>query len=1155
MGNHLFVESYFIVYFICPSFNVQKKHQNSMKEIYKYLNFFVFTSICFGCGGDFDLNEKNDKLFSIVPPEYSDLIFENIVEQTRENNHLINVEFVSGGGVAVGDINNDGLQDIFFTGNQVSDKLYLNKGGLKFEDISGKAGILDDKKWSTGVTFVDIDNDGDQDIYVCRMTYLENDKSANQLYINNGNLTFSEMADQFGIADKGFSTQAVFFDFDKDNLLDLYIVNQPPSIPGKRGKISRAELPKIVFSDRMYKNIGSGKFADITEEANVRNFAFGLSATVGDFNNDSWPDIYVANDFDVADHLYINQQDGTFQDMLQASTGHISTYSMGSDVADYDNDGLLDILVVDMVPENHKRLKTHMGGMNPKDFWNVVDNGGYYQYMFNTLQRNNGNGTFGELAQLAGVTSTDWSWAPLFADFNNDGFKDIFVTNGILSNNLQSDLSNLYDRKVDSLRKVAINKNMDPDKLIDVTSFMDLAPTDKLPNYIYQNNGDLTFTKKIEEWGMELPTLSNGAAYADFDLDGDLDLVINNLQENAYLYKNNSTENGWNNYVRFQLIPEKGQVLYGSKVSLYQNDTLRQLVELTNTRGFRSKSEDVVHFGIGKMNHVDKVVVEWPNRMTSTQENLAANKLYTIDQKNAVPSQNPEPEKNRLMFHDVAASLQLDQVFHQENNFDDYVREVLLPHNMSQFGPPIGVADVNGDGREDFYLGGSAGYSGTLYMQNSHGKFEAFHNGAWTQDKASEDMGVAFVDVDGDKDLDMVVASGGNEFSEGDAALQDRLYINDGLGHFKKDIHGFPAYLTSSGCVRAHDFDKDGDMDLFIGGRMVPGKYPLPANSHLLENKGGNFVEVTEAIAPDLYNLGMVTAASWTDYNKDGLDDLVIVGEWMPVTIFSQSADGHFQKQILPGLENSEGWYYSVIAEDMDGDGDEDLVVGNLGLNYKYKSSLDGPFEVFSGDFDDNGNLDIVLSYYEHGEMFPVRGKSCSTQQMPSLSKKFDTYEKFGSSNLQEVYGEPLESALNLKAKTFASAYIENLGNGSFQILPLPNLAQVSSVNAILAQDFDLDGNKDLLIIGNLYQSEVETPRNDAGTGLLLIGNGSGEFYPMPVYESGFCAPNDAKDMKKIMVDGSEVILVANNSNLLQAIEYKPIDIKNKASKIHAHIN
>jgi len=1096
------------------------------------------------CGAQFDINQNGETLFTSIPSDYSNLTFENNVEQTRDNNHLLNVEFVSGAGVAVGDINNDGLQDIFFAGNQVSDRLYLNKGNFKFEDISDKAGITQDNKWSTSVTFVDIDSDGDQDIYVCRFVYLENELSANQLYINNGNLTFTEKAADFGIADLGFTTNATFCDFDKDNLIDLYVVNQPPSIPGRRGKISRQDLPGIQFSDRLYKNAGNGKFIDFTEKSGIRNFGFGLSALVGDFNDDTWQDIYISNDFDVADHLYINQKDGTFVDMIKQSTRHITNFSMGSDAADYDNDGYLDIMVVDMVHEDRSMRKAHMTNIDTKEFINNVVRGVHYQYMTNTLQRNNGNGSFSDLARLAGVDKTGWSWGPLFADFDNDGYKDIFITNGVIRNNLHSDLAGLYEQKLDSIRNIARMNNQDPNKLIDVFDFVQLAAIDAMPNYMYRNNGDYTFSNMVESWGFSNPTTSNGAAYADFDLDGDLDIVINNLNGKPGLYKNNASEKQTGNFIRIGLQPSKGNNIYGTKISVYKDDQLWQVFHIINTRGFRSKSEGIAHFGVGNEKEISKVVIEWPNNTVSILENVPANKYYLINQNDAVKSEHPsESIKKEPLFKEATGIPGLNQVMHSENSYNDFAREVLLPYRLSYIGPVIAVGDVNGDRRDDFYLGGSAGYSGTLFVQNSQGEFTEFANGAWGADKACEDTDAAFVDVDNDGDLDLMVISGGNEFDPEDPRLRDRLYINDGKGKFIKDEKRLPVYSNSGSCVAICDYDEDGDQDLFIGGRLVPRKYPFPASSYLLENRGGTYVEVTTEKAPAMLNLGLVTAAAWTDHNNDNKKDLVLVGEWMPITAFTQVEAGKFEKQILSGLENSEGWYYDIQTEDMDGDGDDDFIVGNLGLNYTYTASAENPLEIFAGDFDLNGSNDIVICYSVDQSLFPWVGRDRAVRQIPTIEKEFSNFKIYSNATVEEIYGASLDKALNLKAKTFASMYIENLGDNKFQGRPLPSLAQASAINSILIKDFDLDGKKDLLIAGNLYQTEIEMPRHDAGIGLLLRGNGVGEFKEISTIQSGFYTPDDVKEMKFINVNGKEIILVGNNNSLLQTIEYIPPNI------------
>lgn len=1107
----------------------------------KLIQALLFVVILYACSPHStseDYQPEKEKLFTLLAPKQTGVKFQNPVKEDRKSNHLINDMLISGAGVTVGDINNDGLPDLFFTGNQVQDRLYLNKGKLRFEDITEKAGILAEKIWSSGATMADVNGDGHLDIYVCKYVFGKEQLSENLLYINNGDLTFTEKAKEYRLADRGFAVQATFFDFDLDGLLDLYLVNQPPSTGNRRGnKITLSRLRSRLYTDKILKNNGDGTFFDATNWCGVENLAFGLSATVADFDNNNMPDIYVANDYEKPDHLYLNKGSGQFRNATNHSLKHISNFSMGADVADFDNDGYLDIMVVDMVPEDHKRIKTNMGGMQPEDFWEIVNKGWHFQYMFNTLQRNNGNGTFSEIGQLAGVSSTDWSWAPLFADFDNDGWKDLFITNGVKRAMRNSDLSNRYNQILDSLELVAKTQGKSLDEVVDLMKLVEMAPTEKLSNYAFKNNGDLTFSKKAKEWGLDLPSLSFGSAYADLDLDGDIDLIVNNTDEYAHIYRNNASEKGLANYLRIQIVDEKGMPAYGARAKIYKDDEFWQMAELTNTRGYKSKSEDILHFGLSNQQIVDKIEITYQEGGTVILEKIMANQVIKVDpdmRKNIITASTQE---NKL-FRDVTRALQLDYV-HHENEYNDYDHEILLPHKMSNFGPGLAVGDVNGDGLEDVYIGGAAGFAGKLFLQQKNRSFQPTQFELWEKEKAYEDLDALLFDVDQDQDLDLYVVSGGNEFEVNSSELEDRLYINNGQGIFQRNRQSLPMIRTSGSCVKAADYDEDGDLDLFIGGRVVPGKYPIPANSHLLQNNGGRFVEVTDVKAPMLRELGLVTAAEWTDFSGDGRLDLVIVGEWMPIKMLENKGGNFVDITEHSGLSDKTGWYYGITTGDFDQDGDQDLVVGNLGLNYKYKASSEEPFEVYSHDFDQNGHLDIVLGYHEHGEIYPLRGRSCSSQQMPQLAVDFPTFESFGEANLRDVYGEGLDQALHYQATTFASAYIENLGDGSFKFQPLPNEAQFSSVNNIIAEDFNADGHLDLLISGNLYPVEIETPRNDAGMGLYLTGNGKGQFEPIPTIESGFFAPHDAKDMTIIEVAGAKVILVANNQNRLQAIKHE----------------
>ncbi len=1107
-------------------------------------------AVLLGCDGKVEQLSHDGQLFTLLDHGETGLLFSNPLKETNEDNHLVNDQFITGAGVAVGDVNNDSLPDLFFTGNQVPDRLYLNLGNLRFKDITTEAGIKLDQSWSKGVTMADVNGDGLLDIYVCKNINGQPELSANRLYINQGNLKFLEQAEEMGLADRGYSVQATFFDYDRDGALDLYLINQPPSKGNRDGnKINPLQHTSLLYSDKLYKLMPHGRYEDVSDYAGTRNFAYGLSATVSDFNSDGWPDIYVANDFDLPDHLYINQHNGTFKNTINQAVKHISNFSMGADAADYNNDGLMDIMVLDMVAEDHKRIKTFMGGMNPDDFWRVVKNGWHYQYMFNTLQTNNGNGTFSELAHLAGVSNTDWSWGPLFADFDNDGWKDLFVTNGVKRNMRHSDLDKKYSKVLDSLELAGLKNNRKLNELIDIMEFVEMAPEDPLSNFIYRNNGDLTFEKKMQEWGMGRETLSNGAAYADLDNDGDLDLVVSNIDDYVHLYRNNCVENSLGNFLRFQVVNQSGSPAYGAKVKLYRHGDLWQVQELSNARGFMSKSEDVLHFGLGSWDRCDSVVVDWLDGQQTLISNPEINQIILVKPQNLRQPKHHDPPA--LLFSDITDEQGLKHR-HIENFYDDYAKEILLPHKMSNFGPGLAVGDVNEDGLQDFYVGGAAGQSGRLFLQSAVGGFIQQNDELWIDDALYEDLGAAMFDADGDGDLDLYVVSGGNEWEPQASFYQDRLYLNHGSGNFHKSTDALPSMNYSGSRVKPYDYDYDGDIDLFVGGRLDPGHYPRPGRSFLLENHDGVFKDVTDTQLPGLSDAGMVTDAVWSDLNGDGRIDLAVVGEWMPLKVWIQGDDGF--SSFDHGLESSEGWYYAINSADMDADGDMDLVMGNLGLNYKYQASVESPFEVYYDDFDDNGRHDIVLSYSEHGVKVPVRGRSCSSQQIPELGEKFPTFEAFGDAGLNEIYGENLEQALVYQAFSFASAYLENQGDGKMVARPLPNQAQISSINSILIKDFNKDGFPDLLTAGNLYAAEIETPRNDANMGLFMKGDGEGNFNPVPLTRSGFFAPHDVKEMAFIEIGSSAqpAILVANNNYWLQLISInREANINALVQRIH----
>ncbi len=1085
------------------------------------MSFFV------GCSTSEPTNKK--ALFVSKSPKQTGVDFTNIVTESDSLNYFKFPYIYMGGGVSIGDINNDGLQDVFFTSNQNTNKLYLNKGNLKFEDITNKVGVAGNKLWNTGVTMIDINNDGFLDIYVSVSGLTQNRK--NQLYINNGDLTFTEEAEKYGIADNGNTTQASFIDYDHDGDLDLYVANYPPSKTSAPIAFYKNKMdnPTLEESDHLYRNNGNNTFTDVTKEAGILNYGLALSVSIGDFNQDGWPDIYVSNDFSAPDYFYINTKDGHFKEMAKDYFKHITLYGMGSDAGDYNNDGWLDMVQLDMTAADNRRAKSNMSGMDLDSFWEIVDDGMHYQYMQNSLQLNRGldakgNLMFSENSRMAGISSTDWSWSALLADLDNDGWKDIYVTNGS-----RRDVNNTDYFKQLQKKSRFLKLSMD-----DINNI----PSEKIDNYAFKNNGDLTFADVSKKWGLNLKGFSNGMAYGDLDNDGDLDIVINNIDSIATIYNNKENEIKKNHYLRFKLNGPKSNLNgIGTKIKI-QNKGKIQYQELYLTRGFQSSVEPFVHFGLGNIAVVDSVSVVWPDGKLQVLTNVKTNKVYTLNYNDSTENQLVNPKKTQKLFKN-STSENIISFTHQEVKSNDYLKQPLLPYSFSNLGPKMAKADVNKDGLEDVFIGNGAGFAVALYLQQANGTFKLFKNKAFEDDKNFEDMGAAFFDADGDGDQDLYVVSGSYEFNINSPYLQDRLYLNNGKGTFIKS-NNLPVVNASGSVVKPADFDNDGDIDLFVGGRVVPGKYPLPAKSYILQNNGkGVFTDVTEKIAPQLTNSGMVTDAIWTDYNQDKKLDLMITGDWMPITIF-KNEDNHFKNVTRKSdLENSTGWWSSIAQGDFDKDGDMDYIVGNLGLNYKLKATQNEPFEVYAKDFDHNGSLDIVLSYFNEGKYYPVRGRSCSSQQNPEVAKKFPSYNQFSVADVTQVYGkDELKDALHYLAKVFTSSYVENLGNGKFKVTPLPNLAQLSCINKTIIKDFDGDGFLDCVIAGNLYESEVETPRNDSSIGLFLKGDGKGNFKAVPRLKSGFYTPGDVKDMVSIKTkDNTNYIFVASNRGEINVIK------------------
>ena len=1041
--------------------------------------------------------------------------------------------FYNGGGVAIGDINNDGLQDILFTGNMVSNRLFLNKGNFEFEDITKRSGVAEKQGWCTGATMADINADGKLDIYICRSADGNPQRRENLLFINNGDLTFAEKAREYGLADPGYSTQSAFFDYDKDGDIDCFIINH--SLQKYASGVQ--EIPELrkmndpKYACKLYRN-DNGHFTDVTDAAGITSnvLTFGLGLAISDINNDGWPDVFVSNDFSEPDYLFINNRNGKFTEQISKCMDETSLFSMGSDAADFNNDGFIDLMTLDMLAEDNKTQKMHSGSENFDKFQYLFSHGFYYQYSRNMLQKNNGDGTFSEIGQLSGVSNTDWSWSALFGDYDNDGNKDLFVSNGYVKDHTNMDFI-IYS--MNRLERVMNKKTVDP-----IPEYIKKMPTLQIANYIFKNNGDETFTKKTSDWGMEQLGVSAGAAYADLDNDGDPDLVISTANDYARIYRNNAEAQVKNNYLRVKLkgsaANERG---IGSKVKVFCKKQ-QYYQEQSPVRGFQSSSDPVLNFGVGKNNLIDSVLIIWPNDSFQKIINVKPNQTLTI---------NITDAKEKWVYDTVVNSKQshllqtgLPEVLHSENAFNDFTLQRLLPNYLSRQGPCIEVADINKDGLEDFFIGGAKDQASQIFLQNGNGTFTLKPQASLLNDAKSEDVAAIFFDADNDGDKDLYAASGGYEFNENDSAFQDRLYINDGKGNFSRKENALPRMLASKGCVKAADIDNDGDMDLFVGGRVVPGKYPTAPRSYILINDGkGIFTDATATICKALEQPGMITDAAFSDLNNDKQPDLIVVGEWMPVKIFINEKGKLTDASSQYIHFANTGWWNRIKAEDMDGDGDQDLIIGNFGLNTQFRVDEKEPMTIYYKDFDNNGSLDPVLCYYIGGVSYPANSRDDLADQLPGLKKKFLEYKRYAVATIKDIFPpEELKDAGILIAETMQTVYLENLGSKGFSQHTLPLPAQYSPVYGIVTEDINGDGKKDILLAGNNTWTRIKFGRYSANHGVLLLGNGKGGFTYATQTESGLNIRGNIRSLQKIKIGKSQNIIAGINDG--NAILIKP---------------
>jgi hypothetical protein len=1080
--------------------------------------------------------KSHTPLFTLLEKTQTNIDFVNQVDYTEEFNTYTYRNFYNGAGAGIGDFNNDRLPDIYFCSNMVGNKLYLNKGNFQFEDITERAGVSCKGAWSTGVSIADINGDGWLDIYVCKSGDPKSSHRSNELFINNGDLTFTEKAAEYGLAVMGLSNHASFFDYDRDGDLDCYLLNNSfqsvtefDITPGQR------DIRDTLGGNRLYRN-DNGHFTDVSKEAGIygSKIGFGLGVSIGDVNRDGWMDIYVSNDFFEKDYLYINNRNGTFSESLGEEIRETSLGAMGADIADINNDAYPDIFVTEMTPEDNARLKTKVLFENWDRYQMKLKNGYYHQFARNVLQLNNRNGSFSEIGRLSGVSTTDWSWGALILDMDNDGWKDIFVANGIYKDLLDRDYLDIYSNP--SMMRSIINTQ---EKAI--LKIIEMIPSVKIPNYAFHNNGNLTFTNDADTWGLGTPSFSNGAAYGDLDNDGDMDLVVNNVNMPSFIYRNDSNLKPESNFLVTEFrgtgkntgaIGASATLYYGGKVN-YQ--------EVIPARGFMSSVDNRLHFGLGSATIIDSIDIEWPDGRCTLMKNVAANQFLKIDQSAPEINCNLISERQQVPVFERINQLPGLDFIHKENDFSDFDRDRLLFQMLSNEGPHMTTGDVNGDKLDDIFICGAKDSPGVLFVQDKEGHFKKTNESLFEADKISEDTDCAFFDADGDRDSDLYVASGGNEFPSSSSALGDRLYINDGKGIFSKSDQLLPnGKFESTSCVQPADFDKDGDIDLFVGIRLLPFSYGLPVNGYLLQNDGhGNFKNVTEQQAPALTKSGMITDMVWADVDNDNDEDIVIVGDWMPVKVLINNNNIFTDESDRFDLNDTEGWWHNITAKDLNNDGKIDFILGNHGLNSRFKASADKPVTMYVNDFDLNGSVEQIICTFNGDKSYPAVMKDDLVKQIPSLETKYRKFADYKDQTITDIFpAEVLKRSVVLNARIMESCVMMNSGKGSFTLTPLPVEAQFSPVYSVISNDFDKDGIPDLLLGGNQYRAKPEGGIYDGSYGLFLKGTGDGKFSSVSPLASGISAKGEIRDIKILTTNGNRIIAVARNNDKLEFYKF-----------------